>query len=246
MAFRFPFRCKSTSSTTGTGTYTLSEPTSAGWRNLTRAVTDGDLADGDTVAYIVVDTTVVGGPKLCEVGTGVWNNTAKTLTRATVLQPNGAAVNWGAGTRDVYIVHNPTLYLLAANNLSDLNSIATAVVNLGVKNDARTTLNVSQTGGTVGKFVRMTTTANTWTDASQADTNDQLALVAFKEATGVYVLSGRVTLSSLTAGSPYYLSTAGGFTITAPTPSSSVRRRMLGVAINTTELAIVQSIAIGG
>jgi len=245
MAFRFPFRCKSTSSTTGTGTYTLAEPTSAGWRNLTRAVTDGDLADGDTVAYIAVDTTVVGGPKLCEVGTGVWNNSAKTLTRATILQPNGAAVSWGAGTRDIFIVHNPTLYLLAANNLSDLGSVATAKANLGVLNDVRTTLNSGQSGGTTGKFVRVTS-ANTWTDAAQSDTADQLALVAFKEATGIYVTAGRITLTGLTAGLPYFLSTSGGYTSTAPTPSGSVRRRLLGVAINTTELALIQSLAIGG
>jgi hypothetical protein len=132
MATRYPYRVKAQSSTTGTGTYTLTEPGSVGYRTFTQAVADGDLANGDEVHYIVVDATVTNTPKLMEVGRGVWNNTTKTLTRAQVYQPNGTAVNWGAGTRDVLVVSNPGLFALLTNNLSDLPSASTARTNLGL------------------------------------------------------------------------------------------------------------------
>lgn len=114
MALRWPYRCKDTTSTTGTGTYTLNDSSLVSWRNLTRAVADGDLASLDEVCYMVIDSTVTGGPKLVEVCKGVWNNTTKTLTRGTIYQPGGAAVSWGAGTRDIFIVDNPVLFLLLA------------------------------------------------------------------------------------------------------------------------------------
>ncbi len=133
MALRFPFRVKVSTSTTGAGSYTVTETPQLGYRTLSQAVIDHDLNGGDTVSYIVVDTTVTNNStgKMLEVCTGVWDNTLKTLTRATVLQPNGTAVNWGAGQRDVLIIDNPLLYAAIANNLSELNA-ATARTNLGL------------------------------------------------------------------------------------------------------------------
>lgn len=115
MAIRFPARVKAKTSTTGTGTYVVNEATpSAGYRTFTQAVTDGDLANGDQVPYIVINATVTNGPKLLEVTLGTWNNTAKTLTRDTIYQPNGAAVSWGASTQDVLVIDNPVMFLLLA------------------------------------------------------------------------------------------------------------------------------------
>lgn len=115
MAIRFPARVKAKTSTTGTGTYTINESTpSVGYRTFTQAVTDGDLASGDQVPYIVINTTVTNGPKLLEVGIGTWDNTAKTLTRDTVYQPNSTPVSWGAGTQDVLVIDNPAMFLLLA------------------------------------------------------------------------------------------------------------------------------------
>lgn len=115
MAIRFPARVKAKSATTGTGTYTVNEATpSAGYRTFTQAVTDGDLANGDQVPYLAINTTVTNGPKLLEIGLGTWNNTAKTLTRDTVYQPNGAAVSWGASTQDILVIDNPAMFLLLA------------------------------------------------------------------------------------------------------------------------------------
>lgn len=252
MALKFPYLVKATSSTTGTGTYTVTEAAVAGWRTFTQAVADGDLADGDTVPYIVTDTSVANGPKLLEVGIGTWNNTSKTLARTQVLQPNGVAVNWGAGTRDVLVVDSPLSFLRAVNNLSDVASASSSRTNLGLgslatANDAqRVALTSGQSGGTVGKVVRLSA-ANTWVDASQADTIDQLAVLAYKESASAYVLLGLCTgLSGLTAGAVYYLSTSGNITTTAPTPSSTVRRRPVGVALSTTTLLIQPHLVVGG
>jgi hypothetical protein len=115
MAIRFPARVKAKTSTTGTGAYTISEATpAAGYRTFTQAVTDGDLANGDQVPYIVLNTTVTNGPKLLEIVLGTWNNTAKTLTRDTVYQPNATPVSWGASTQDVLVIDNPAMFLLLA------------------------------------------------------------------------------------------------------------------------------------
>lgn len=115
MALRFPALVKAKTSTTGTSTYAVNESSPvAGWRSFTEAVLDLDLANGDTVPYICVDTTVVGRVKLMEIGIGTWNNTAKTLARTTIYQPNATPVSWGAGTRDLVVISNPSLFLLLA------------------------------------------------------------------------------------------------------------------------------------
>lgn len=163
---------------------------------------------------------------------GIGSISGSTLTRVTVLgSTNGdAAVNWGAGTKDVRNCVPPNGLLFAANNLSDLDDELEAVRNLGLRLSG-------QSGGTNDKVVRLTTTANTWTDASNADTADQLATLAFKSG-GEYIMPGQFVtgLSSLTAGSTYYLSTGGDITATAPTPSASLRLVKIGKAYSTTAL----------
>jgi len=115
MALRLPALVKAKTSTTGTSTYAVNESSpTAGWRSFSEAVLDLDLADGDTIPYICVDTTVVGRTKLMEIGIGTWSNTAKTLTRDTIYQPNASPVSWGAGTRDLVVISNPALFLLLA------------------------------------------------------------------------------------------------------------------------------------
>lgn len=91
------------------------------------------------------------------------------------------------------------------------------------------------TGGTNGKVVRMSG-SNTVVDASQTNTTSQLNTVLIKMADQYYgsgVVSG---FSSLSPGSPYFLSTGGDITSTPPTPSTTVRVLYLGFALNTTDL----------
>lgn len=85
-------RVKETSTTTGTGSYTLAGA-ATGFRAFSAV-----CADGDTVFYTATDGTG------WEVGVGTWS-TGGTLARTTILASSNtnSAVNWSAGTRDVFI-----------------------------------------------------------------------------------------------------------------------------------------------
>jgi hypothetical protein len=260
-----PPRTGVVTTTTGTGSYALGSALAQGGDTLftfAEAKANGWISDGDQIAYTCKNAS--GG---FEEGIGTFNFGANTLARTTVRKSsNGnAAVSWAAGDKSLFVGFLSDGILLPENNLSEVNpaaaraslgsttvgdalfiatsaAVARTVVGL---DDARVTLSSGQSGGTVGKFVRPSA-ANTWADASQADTIAQLGLVVFKESSGLYIVSGRITLSGLTAGAEYFLSTAGGYVTPTPTPSSTVRSRRLGVAINTTELMMFQSVAFGG
>lgn len=101
------------------------------------------------------------------------------------------------------------------------------------------------TGGTNGKVVRISG-SNSVTDAANTDSPVQLNSLLIKQG-NVYYASGVVTgFSSLSAGSPYFLSTAGAITSTPPTPSSTTRVVFIGFAINTTDLVFRPGTPISG
>jgi hypothetical protein len=86
-------RVMETSTTTGTGTLTL-----AGAKTGYRTFAAGLGSASVETHYCITDGTD------WEVGIGVFNGTS-TLTRATILASSNSnnAVNWGAGTRDVFV-----------------------------------------------------------------------------------------------------------------------------------------------
>lgn len=85
-------RVKETSTTTGTGSYTLAGA-AAGFRAFSAV-----CANGDTAYYTATDGTG------WEVGLGTWA-TGGTLARTRIIASSnaGAAVSWAAGTRDVFL-----------------------------------------------------------------------------------------------------------------------------------------------
>lgn len=218
-----------TSTTTGTGTISLLG-TVTGFQTFVAGI-----GNGNTCYYCIEDGTN------WEVGTGVVTaGTPATLTRVVDKSSNGnSAVSWGAGTRNVFCTFPATGLLFSANNLSELASVPAARQNLG-------SLPSGQSGGTDGKVVRCSA-ANTWTDASQADTIAQLLGLMFKAGGYYYAAGNTITgLSGLTAGAAYFLSTAGGLTSSAPTPSSSLRLVKIGTATSTTSLLFHPGLPIGG
>jgi len=88
-------RVKETTITTGTGAVALLGA-AAGFRAF-----GGVCADGDGVFYCIAAVT----PGAWEVGRGTWNSAGNTLARDAVTASSnaGAAVNFGAGTKDVFL-----------------------------------------------------------------------------------------------------------------------------------------------
>ena len=93
MAFVLADRVLETSTSTGTGSFVL-----AGARDGYQSFTDA-LANGDTTYYTITDGTD------WEVGLGTWTESTATLARTTILSSSnsGSAVNFGAGTKEVFI-----------------------------------------------------------------------------------------------------------------------------------------------
>jgi hypothetical protein len=85
-------RIKESSSTTGTGTYTLAGA-STGFRAFSAAFTNGQQ-----VYYVATDS---GGTDW-EIGIGTYS--ASTLTRDVIIASTnaGSAFNWGVGSRTVF------------------------------------------------------------------------------------------------------------------------------------------------
>ena len=91
MAYVQKDRVKETSTTTGTGTYTL-----AGAATGFQAFSV--IGDGNTCCYAAEDGTD------WEVGIGTYTLSGTTLARITILASSnsGSAVNWSSGTRDIF------------------------------------------------------------------------------------------------------------------------------------------------
>lgn len=92
MAFVVVDRVWETSTTTGTGTYTLAGAKAGDHRSFAA------IGDGNTTFYYATDGTDF------ELGVGTYTASGTTLARTAILvsSNSNAAVNWSAGTRDIY------------------------------------------------------------------------------------------------------------------------------------------------
>ena len=89
-------RVKETSTTTGTGTFTLAGA-ATGFQSFSA------IGDGNTTFYTIA---LVGGSEF-EVGIGTYTSSGTTLSRGTILSSSnsGNAVNFSAGTKDVFVTY---------------------------------------------------------------------------------------------------------------------------------------------
>lgn len=97
MALTLPPRVLETSTTTGTGTYTLAGAVT-GFQSFAA------VGDGNTCTYFVEEVDADGNPSGgWEEVLGTYTASGTTLTRTTILASSnsGSAVNWAAGTRRI-------------------------------------------------------------------------------------------------------------------------------------------------
>jgi len=101
-------RVKETSTTTGTGTLTLAGA-------VTGFQAFSVIGDGNTTYYTITDTID------WEVGIGTYTSSGTTLSRDTILESSngGSAVNWGAGSKDVFVTYpaEKAVYFNAADQV---------------------------------------------------------------------------------------------------------------------------------
>ena len=145
MALVVKDRVKETTTTTGTGTLTLAGA-SSGFQSFFA------VGDGNTTYYAIVD--VAAGD--WEVGLGTYTFSGTTLSRDTILESSnaGSAVNFGAGSKDVFVTYpaERAVYLDGAGSAVtalDVNTLGTTTANI-------TTANI--TAGTVRRHQRPQTT----------------------------------------------------------------------------------------
>ena len=110
MALVIKDRVKETTTTTGTGTYTLAGAVS-GFETFT-----ANLSNSDTTYYVCTDNTDF------EVGLGTFTSSGTTLARTTILASSNSnnAVSWSSGTRSVFMTYpaDKAVFEDASNNIN--------------------------------------------------------------------------------------------------------------------------------
>ena len=96
MAFVLADRVQETTTTTGTGTVTLAGAVT-GFQSFAA------IGNGNTTFYTIADQTGSNW----EVGIGTYTSSGTTLSRDTILASSnsGSAVNFGAGTKNVFVTY---------------------------------------------------------------------------------------------------------------------------------------------
>ena len=118
MALVLADRVKETTTTAGTGTITLAGA-ATGFQSF--AV----VGDGNTTFYTIASQT----GNEWEVGVGTYATSGTTLARTTVLSNSSAtqpsALNFSAGTKDVFVTY-PAGYAVAATNIGSSGQLLTS------------------------------------------------------------------------------------------------------------------------
>jgi len=198
MAFVLSDRIKETTTTTGTGTYTLGGAVS-GFETFT-----ANLSNGDTTYYCCTDGTDF------EVGLGTFTSSGTTLARTTIISSSNSnnAVSWSSGSRDIFCTL-PGSKAIAKNGDGDASFADSEKIRFGSDNDGfiehtGSIMRVfSSTGGLSLKTTADDQDVTIQTDDGSGGTTDYL------RADGS---TGAVKLSHY--GSTKLETTSGGVTIT--------------------------------
>ncbi len=139
MALVVKDRVKETTTTTGTGTITLAGAV-LGFQAFSV------IGDGNSTYYTIQDSTA----GTFEVGIGTYTLSGTTLSRDTILESSnsGSAVNFGAGSKDVFVTYpaERSVYADGSGVTSDTGAIYINQDTVG----QNTTINSGENGFSVG------------------------------------------------------------------------------------------------
>jgi len=157
MALVLKDRVKETTTTTSTGTYTLAGAVT-GYQSFSV------VGNGNTTYYTVTNGTD------WEVGIGTYTASGTTLSRDTILESSnaGAAVNWGSGSKDVFLTY-PAEKAVTADGVNPFTSPVLIDVN-----SASTALEIRQIGA--GNALLVEDSANPDSSPSVIDARGNLIL----------------------------------------------------------------------
>jgi len=158
MALVIKDRVKETTTTTGTGTYTLAGA-EVGFQSFST------IGDGNTTYYAVTNNND------WEVGIGTYTASGTTLARTTILSSSNSnnAVNWSSGEKYV-IVTQPSSKASFLDASGDLNISGDIVVS-GTVDGRDIATNIPASLGTAGQVLTVNSgaSAGEWADAGGAD-----------------------------------------------------------------------------
>jgi len=127
MSFVLKDRVKETSTTTGTGTFTLAGA-STGFQSFSV------IGNGNTTFYTIVDSAA----GTWEVGIGTYTSSGTTLSRDTVLESSnsGSLVNFGSGSKDVFVTYPAERAVIGGKGLIENSATITEDVTITTGNNA--------------------------------------------------------------------------------------------------------------
>jgi len=127
MALVLKDRVKETSTTTGTGTFTLAGA-ATGFQSFSV------IGNGNTTFYTIVDSAAGAW----EVGIGTYTSSGTTLSRDTVLESSnsGSLVNFGSGSKDVFVTYPAERAVIGGKGVIENSATITENVTVTTGNNA--------------------------------------------------------------------------------------------------------------
>ncbi len=140
MAFVVKDRIKETTTTTGTGTYTLAGAANGGYE------TFANIGNANKTYYACTDGTN------WEVGLGTYTASGTTLSRDEIIESSNSnnAVSWGSGTKDIFVTL-PSSKALVMDNNDDFNIASGDAIMFGAGTSfANMSLSINGSTGALG------------------------------------------------------------------------------------------------
>ena len=231
MALVLKDRVKEQTTTTGTGTITLGG-TVSGFESF------ASVGDGNTTYYAIVNPSA----DEWEVGLGTYTAAGTLLSRDTILESSNsdAAVNFSAGTKDVFVTYpsDKAVYADAAGEVS-VTRATSATFATSATEAATALFATSATNATTAVSATNATSATFATSATRA-TSATFATSATEAATAIFATSATNATTAVSATN----ATSATFATSATNATNAVN--LAGGTVSATTGTFSTSLKVGG